>query len=360
MTVGGKIGVLVVDDSAMFRALLSQVLNAEPDIEVIGAVANAAEARNFMSRRRPDIITLDLEMPGEDGLSLLRDYMKRRPIPTIVVSSRTRSGVRITLEALDAGAVDVVAKPFGNTRELLSQSLEPVCRSVRAAHASGFRRPGRSSVSAAPDGLGRPDNGYWSQVDDWPILIGCSTGGVQALGSILPTLPANSPPVVIVQHMPEGFTGAFARRLNGLCEVTVTEAQGNEKLRRGHVLIAPGGTRHLVISRAGVEVRTELVEAEPVCFSRPSVDVLFTSAARVLGARQSAAILTGMGSDGALGLAAIRRSGGRTFAQDEASSEIFGMPARAHEIGASEALVPLSKMVTTLLASVGVARDVTV
>lgn len=353
MTGSSSIRVLVVDDSAMFRAAITRALNAEADIQVVAGAANAEEARQMLRTYKPDVVTLDLEMPGEDGLSLLRDYMTTRPYPTVVVSGRTAGAVRLTISALEAGAADVVAKPRGGTR---CGGFAPVCESVRAAFEmrnNGRRFLLRSETAQSPV---RAGSSLWRKTDDWPIVIGASTGGVQALGTLLPSLPADAPAIVVVQHMPEGFTEAFARRLDSLSKMTVLEAKGGEVLRRGLVLIAPGGKRHLVVRRRGSSLMTDLIDGDPVCYSRPSVNVLFESMATCAAPRLSAAILTGMGQDGATGLAAICKAGGRTFAQDQETSGVFGMPARAHQVGASERFVPLPDMASVLLGSVGQPR----
>jgi len=353
MTRPASIRVLVVDDSAMFRAAITRALNAEADIQVVAGAANADEARQMLRTYKPDVVTLDLEMPGEDGLSLLRDYMTSKPCPTVVVSGRTAGAVRLTISALEAGAADVVAKPRGGVR---CGGFALVCASVRAAFE--MRNKGRRFLmrSETEQSAVRVGSSVWRKTEDWPIVIGASTGGVQALGTLLPSLPSDAPPIVVVQHMPEGFTEAFARRLDSLCQMNVAEAKGGEVLRRGLVLIAPGGKRHLVVRRRGPSLVTELIDGDPVCYSRPSVNVLFESMALCAAPRLSAAVLTGMGQDGATGLAAIWQAGGRTFAQDQETSGVFGMPARAHQVGASERFVPLPDMASVLLASVGQPR----
>jgi two-component system chemotaxis response regulator CheB len=286
--------------------------------------------------------------------------MARDPIPTVVISALTARGARVTISALEAGAVDVVAKPAG-VRPGLSYPEEGFAeigqRLQAAAGARLLSRPGqRGFVAAQP----RPKSVRVAEPaalrTDWAIAIGASTGGVQALTTLLPMLPANSPPVVIVQHMPEGFTTAFARRLDTLCAMNVREAADGDLLVPGTVLIAPGGDRHLHVEPDGDVLRTWLVEGPPICFSRPSVDVMFTSLAAAWPGRISAAVLTGMGSDGADGLCRIRAVGGRTFAQDEATSQINGMPARAWERGGAEERVPIDQMAARLLGSVGRTR----
>lgn len=381
MSMRDPVTILVVDDSAVFRVALTRALAHEPGLRVIGSVASAQAARDFIAVRRPDVIALDIEMPGENGLEFLKAQMASDPIRTVVISSLTARGTRTTIAALEAGAIDVAAKPTLLRRsEGPSDGVADIAMRLRAAASArlvGARAaPGTAfaavrPASAAPSagapaasgvaGAARPPEPPVVQPAlpsaahlpaDWVIAIGSSTGGVQALTRILPEFPADTPPIVIVQHMPEGFTAAFARRLDGLCPMQVREAADGDTLERGRILIAPGGLRHMQLVTAGGRPRVALVEGDPVSYSRPSVDVLFTALARVCPTRCSAAILTGMGSDGAAGLLAIRQAGGRTFAQDEASSQIYGMPARAWERGGAEDQVPLSQMVPRLLGSV--------
>jgi two-component system chemotaxis response regulator CheB len=351
MTPQSPIKVLVVDDSGVFRRFLVRALMADPAIAIIGEAASAAEAEVFLRHSRPDVITLDLEMPGKSGLDFLRDTAAPMGIATIVISATTPRGAARSIEALSSGAVEVIAKPRGSRPGTADHlALDAIAARVKVAAMAHFPAPVAPS-QAAP--LPPARHGLAA---DWPILLGASTGGVQALGVVLQALPRDCPPVLIVQHMPEGFTGAFAQRLDTLCAIHVREAQSGDRLRPGQALIAPGGARHMVVARhADQGLIVDLVAGDPVCFSRPAVDVLFLSAAKVLGARCSAAVLTGMGSDGALGLLALARVGAQTFAQDEATSLIYGMPARAFECGAARAQLPLDQMASRLLASVGTA-----
>ena len=357
MSAARETTVLIVDDSAMFRRLLALGRDAVPGLRVIGSAASAEEARAILAVRRPDVIALDIEMPGEDGLTFLKDLMARDPIPTVVISALTARGARITIAALEAGAVDVVAKPGGGgpARAIPREGFTEIGERLCAAAGARLRiRPSqREKMSIQPRAPVVPQVRMPASGRDWVIAIGSSTGGVQALTTLLPMLPADTPPVVIVQHMPEGFTAAFARRLDTLCEMRVREAADGDPLLPGTVLIAPGGDRHLQIAQDGPGLRVRLVDGPPVCFSRPSVDVMFASLAAAWGPRISAAVLTGMGSDGAEGLCRIRAVGGRTFAQDEASSQIYGMPARAWERGGAEDMVPLDQMAGRLLSSIG-------
>ena len=348
MTARGPIKVLIVDDSAMVRRVLTVGLSADPGIEVVGAVSNAEAAWALMQHEHPDVVTLDIEMPGMDGLTFLKTYLAKIPLPTVIISSLTREGAQITLRAMEAGAVDVIAKPTVGLGDGLPAIMSGVCTRVRAAAGArvmvGSRSAGRVAAKAPPVAVhrGPPSSSV--------IALGASTGGVQALSRILPLFPEDTPGIVIVQHMPEGFTGAFAQRLDALCSMSVREAQDGEPVSTGSILIAPGGTRHMSLQRRGTGFAVALTEGEPVCYSRPSVDVLFESVARVAGGRSVAAVLTGMGRDGANGLLAIRRAGGRTLAQDEATSVVFGMPMAARDIGAAEEVLPLDALPARLLA----------
>lgn len=345
MTAAPRIRVLIVDDSAMVRRVLTMGLSADPAIEVMAAVSNTAEAWQLMQARRPDVVTLDLEMPGTDGLTFLSTYLPEMPVPTVVISSLTRQGAEITLRAMEAGAVDVLPKPLLGPADGLPSILPEVCARVRAAAtarvASG-RRLRRVPVPPKPAMAGAGGRGGL-------VAIGSSTGGVQALTRILPMFPADAPPVLIVQHMPEGFTGPFANRLDSICAMQVREARDGDDLMPGRILIAPGGRTHMELARKGRGFCVHLREGDPVAYSRPSVDVLFTSVAHHAGAQAAAALLTGMGRDGAKGLLAIRNAGGRTVAQDEATSIVFGMPMAATEVGAAEAVLPLEAIPARLL-----------
>jgi two-component system chemotaxis response regulator CheB len=347
------ITVLVVDDSSFFRRFLTRTLSADPGIEVIGEAASAEEAHDFVMARRPDVITLDLEMPGLGGMAFLRQTVARLRIPTIVVSSTTQLGARRSIEALEAGAVDVMPKPQGVAPGMADQiALSAIAARVRAVARVDLHRLKPAAVSAPAGSSAMVSSRALSQ--DWVIALGASTGGVQALGTVLHALPADCPPVVIVQHMPAGFTEAFARRLNTTCAIEVREARQGDRLSAGLALIAPGGERHMRLRRAAQGgLMVDLVAGEPVCFSLPSVDVLLASAAQLAAPRLSAAILTGMGSDGSNGLLAARLAGAQTFVQDEATSLVYGMPARAWERGAALAQVPLDQIAAQLLASVG-------
>ena len=341
------VNVMIVDDSLVFRRFLRRFLSAAPGIQVIAEAGCGEEARQLVQQRRPDVITLDLHMPGQSGIDFLRQTTTPLQIPTIVISSHTQEGASRTIEALEAGAVDVIAKPRGLAPgQPDTTAWEALAERVKAvAYAQVQSPPPVKTIKTSVP--------VREAAQDWLIALGASTGGVQALGAVLAALPANCPPVAVVQHMPLGFTQAFARRLNHHCAIEVREAQDGDWLRPGLALIAPGGERHMHLRRVGGRLRVVLDAGEAVCFSRPSVDELFLSAAQQAGARVSAAVLTGMGEDGARGLLALRMAGAQTFAQDQASSLIYGMPARAWELGGAIEQVPLDRMAERLLRSVG-------
>ncbi len=341
-----RIRVLVVDDSALVRKILTTGLSRDPEIEVIGHASDPYQARDRMVELKPDVLTLDVEMPKMDGVTFLRRFMPILPIPTVVISSLTQRGKQITLDALEAGAVDVIAKPQVNLTDGLPVLLDDICRRVKAAAAVNVAH----FVGWGPK-AGIEPAATLAETTDRVIAIGASTGGVQALTHILPAFPADAPGIVIVQHMPAGFTATFAERLNGCCRMRVKEAEAGDRIHSGSILLAPGGTRHMSIARSGGEYRIVLKEGLPVNFSRPAVDVLFHSVAREVGGNAAAALLTGMGKDGAAGLLAIRQAGGRTIAQDEVSSVVFGMPHAAWELGAAERMLSLEKIPAQLVAS---------
>jgi two-component system, chemotaxis family, protein-glutamate methylesterase/glutaminase len=330
--------VLVVDDSAIVRKLIADALRKEPDIEVIGGAADPFMARDLIVRFEPDVLTLDIEMPRMDGLTFLRKLMDRRPLPVIIVSSVTQRGSAASIEALRAGAIDVIAKPGGPHE--VAQVVGKIVQRIRGLGQGFTFRPSVSidKAKAAPTppvAVGRRVNGL--------LAIGASTGGTQAIESVLTRLPADTPPIVIVQHMPPNFTRAFAERLNGVCPMRVVEAKGDELLERGVAYIAPGDY-HMVIERVGVQLRTRLNQGAPVCHQRPAVDVMFNSIARLQGIPVVAALLTGMGSDGADGMVALRKAGAETIAEDEHSCVVFGMPKEAIERGGAGHVATLLRL----------------
>lgn len=336
------IKVLIVDDSAMIRKVLAMGLAADPMIEVVGTAADGEQALELVRQVSPDVITLDIEMPRIDGVTFLRRLMPVRLIPTIVISSLTSDSAEVTLQALEAGAVDIITKPSLGTGNGLPKIMTDICQRVRnAASAKPVIGQGGNARRMAL----RPIAIDSSQV----IVIGSSTGGVQALSALLPMMPVNAPGIVIVQHMPEGFTASFARRLDQISSINVREAQDGDPIYPGTALLAPGGKRHMSIVGRSPHLRVTLTEGPPVCFATPSVDVMFQSAARACGTNCAAALLTGMGKDGAEGMLRIRQAGGRTIAQDEETSVVWGMPGQAVAIGAAARVLPLAQIGAALL-----------
>jgi two-component system, chemotaxis family, protein-glutamate methylesterase/glutaminase len=341
---GAAVRVLIVDDSAMIRKVLSMGLSTDPLIEVVGTASGAEQATEMIRDLRPDVMTLDIEMPRMDGVTFLRQLMPVNPLPTVIISSATQRGAAVTLQALEAGAVDVIAKPSLAVDTGLKDIMADVCRRVRDA---AVARPSQMAARALPRGGRSPSMHAANRI----IAIGASTGGVQALARVLHTMPHDAPGIVIVQHMPQGFTKAFADRLNAEMHIHVREAQDGDRVQPGVALIAPGGTQHMVLAGIAPHWRVSLVEGDPVCFSRPAVDTLFHSVARLAGRQASAALLTGMGKDGASGLLAIRHAGGHTLAQDEATSVVWGMPAAAVDLNAAVSVKPLDAIGPSLLAA---------
>jgi len=333
--------VLIVDDSAVMRQLLSTVLAADPEIEVVGTAADPHIARERIKLLNPDVVTLDVEMPHMDGLTFLRKIMTLRPMPVVMVSTLTQGGADTTLEALEVGAVDFIAKPAGDITHGLADLAEELQRKVKAAASVrvGARRP-------APPQAQRPHRARTPTGK--LIFVGASTGGVEALKALLMGMPADCPPTLITQHMPPRFTTGFAERLNRQCPMTVTEAAHDDVIEHGHVYIAPG-SHHLEIARVGSHHVCRLSEGPAVSGHRPSVDVLFRSAARVCGKTAVGAILTGMGKDGAEGLLEMRRAGAMTLGQDEESALIYGMPRVAFERGAVVRQCSLAHMADAIL-----------
>jgi two-component system chemotaxis response regulator CheB len=324
--------VLIVDDSALMRQLLASLLAEDPEIEVVDAAPDPLVAREMIKALNPDVVTLDVEMPRMDGLTFLRKIMTLRPMPVVMISTLTQAGAEVTLEALEAGAVDFVAKPTNAAAAAMATLGAELRDKVKAAART---RVGVRRVQPAPRRR-EPLNRQSGRI----VMIGASTGGVEALKAVLMDLPPDCPPTLITQHMPERFTAAFARRLDRECPMSVCEAADNQRLETGRVYIAPGA-HHLELAREGSGFACRLHDDPPVSGHRPSVDVLFRSGARIAGARLIGVILTGMGKDGAEGLLELRKAGAATLGQDEATALIYGMPRVAFERGAVERQLPL-------------------
>lgn len=333
-----KIKVLAVDDSALVREILSQGLSMDPALEVVGTAADPYDARDKIVQLKPDVLTLDVEMPRMDGVEFLRRLMPQYPIPVVVVSALTKKGAAVTLDALEAGAVEVVTKPSANVARGLNEMLVDLRSKVKIAAAtnvSAWKMMRRSTAQPL-----KVNSQALKESTDKVVAIGASTGGTEAIRRVLRLLPSATPGVVVVQHMPAGFTKHFADSLNELCAMEVLEAKTGDRVLPGRVLIAPGGLQMTVVRSGGVY----LVRCEPgenVNGHCPSVGVLFQSVAKHVGANAIGIILTGMGADGADGMVAMRQGGARTIAQDEATSVVFGMPKVAYERGGAERLLPL-------------------
>jgi two-component system, chemotaxis family, protein-glutamate methylesterase/glutaminase len=337
----GKIKVLVVDDSALVRKLLSQRLNECEGIEVVGTAPDPYVARDKIIALEPDVLTLDVEMPRMDGVTFLRKLMQYHPMPVIILSSLTPQGSGTALEALAAGAIEVICKPGGSYT--VGEMCESLAEKIKLAAKTNLKGLSTATKNAAPAG-----HLSMTETTNKLLAIGASTGGVQALSCVLSQLPTNCPGVVVVQHMPARFTTSFANRLNDECAVNVKEAQDGDHVVSGQVLIAPGGF-HMRLCRSGAIYYVEVKDGPMVCRQKPSVDVLFESVAKYAGANAVGAILTGMGEDGASGLLSMRKSGARTIAQDEASCVVFGMPKEAIEMGAAEVITPLQNVARQLI-----------
>ncbi|MDV6319093.1 chemotaxis response regulator protein-glutamate methylesterase [Chromohalobacter sp. HP20-39] len=338
-----KIKVLCVDDSALIRDLMSKIIDSQPDMEVVATAPDPLVARDLIKRTNPDVLTLDVEMPRMDGLDFLERLMRLRPMPVLMVSSLTQKGSEITLRALELGAVDFVAKPEMGIREGMLEYTEMIADMIRAAARS---RP--KAVSKQPPAKDKAPLKAPLLSSEKVIIIGASTGGTEAIRHVLEPLPANSPAILITQHMPGGFTKSFAERLDKLCRISVKEAADGERVLPGHVYIAPGDW-HMKLARSGANYVIRLDDAPPVNRHRPSVDVLFHSAAQNAGRNAIGVILTGMGKDGAAGLLEMRQAGAYTIAQDEASCVVFGMPREAVILGGATDTIALSEIPAALM-----------
>ncbi len=352
----GKIKVLVVDDSAMVRQTLSDILSSDPAIEVIGTASDPFVAAKRLESIVPDVITLDVEMPRMDGITFLRKLMSQHPIPVVICSTLTESGAETTLKALEYGAVDIILKPKIGTKQFLEESKIKICDSVKAAARAQMRqlKPAAKAIKVAPKlsaDVVIPQSApsmAMAETTDKVIAVGASTGGTEALRVFLEALPQDCPAIAIVQHMPERFTAAFAQRLNGICRITVKEAKDNDTMIRGQALIAPGN-KHMLLKRSGARYYVEVKDGPLVRRHRPSVDVLFRAAARYAGKNAVGVIMTGMGDDGAKGMQEMHDAGSYTIAQDEATSVVFGMPQEAIKMGGVDKVMPLEAIASAVV-----------
>jgi two-component system chemotaxis response regulator CheB len=349
-----KIKVLCVDDSALIRSLMTEIINGQPDMTVVATAPDPLVARDLIKQHNPDVLTLDVEMPRMDGLDFLEKLMRLRPMPVVMVSSLTERGNEITLRALELGAVDFVTKPKVGIRDGMLEYSEKLADKVRAAARARVRQAAPVQHAAAPGAA--PVAAVAAPLFNNPLLstekliiVGASTGGTEAIREVLVPLPPDAPAVLIAQHMPPGFTKSFAQRLNGLCRITVKEAEHGERVLPGHAYIAPGHA-HLLLARSGANYIAHLSDEPPVNRHRPSVDVLFRSAAQHAGKNAVGVILTGMGRDGAAGLLEMKKAGAYTLAQDEASCIVFGMPREAIALGAADEIASLPEMSRRVMA----------
>jgi two-component system chemotaxis response regulator CheB len=340
-----KINVLIIDDSALIRAILTQIINSNSDMRTVGAATNPIQAREMIKSLNPDVLTLDVEMPQMDGLTFLEKLMRLRPMPVLMISTLTERGSEAALRALELGAVDFLPKPKIGVTEGLNEYADIIAEKIRIAYqARGkFRTPGLSPTRESLPELGRRIG-----TSEKIIAVGASTGGTEAIKEFLIRLPVDVPGIVIAQHMPEAFTKSFAARLDSLCKITVKEAEGNERILPGHAYIAPGHS-HLLLKRSGANYLTELSQLPPVNHHRPSVEVLFRSVAKNAGKNVIGIMLTGMGKDGALGMLEMHQAGAYNFAQDEASCVVFGMPREAIAVGAVDEVVSINDMAQKVL-----------
>jgi two-component system, chemotaxis family, protein-glutamate methylesterase/glutaminase len=345
-----SIKVYVVDDSAVVRQTLMHLIKDDPAIELIGSAPNPLIAGPAIRKNRPDVLLLDIEMPGMDGLTFLRQIMEESPIPTVICSTLTTDGSRMALDALSAGAVAVVAKPRLGLKQFLEESRRELLQTLKTAARSRPRRAAApASMPAGASPARSPVAGLHALSVNKPIVLGASTGGTQAIESVLTALPGDSPGIAVVLHMPEKFTAMYAQRLDGLCAMNVREARDGDRLERGLVLIAPGG-RHMQLRKAAGQYFAVVADGPPVNRHKPSVDVLFRSAADCAGRDALAVILTGMGDDGARGMKLLHDKGARTLAQDEASCVVYGMPKEAVALGGVDDVLPLSQVARSIMA----------
>lgn len=354
-----KTRVVVIDDSALVRSLLSEIINRQPDMQCVGTAPDPLVARQMIRELDPDVITLDVEMPRMDGLDFLEKLMRLRPMPVVMVSTLTERGAEVTLRALELGALDFVAKPRIGIANGLSQLADDITEKIRTAARAQIRRvvsPPAATTAHTAEARGGPGGTAPARTEtplgrlstEKIVFIGASTGGTEATKDVLINLPADCPAVMITQHMPPGFTTSYAARLDSLCRIRVAEARDGERVLPGHAYLAPGG-RHLSVERSGANYVARVTDGDPVNRHKPSVEVLFESAARVVGPNAMGVMLTGMGADGAKAMRAMREAGSYNIAQDEASCVVFGMPKEAIAHAAVHEVLPLQKIATRLL-----------
>jgi two-component system, chemotaxis family, protein-glutamate methylesterase/glutaminase len=347
-----KIKVLIIDDSAVVRQTLTDILSSDPDIEVIGSASDPYIAAARMRKDIPDVITLDIEMPKMDGVTFLHKIMQQHPIPVVICSSLAGNRSETTMKVLEYGAVEIIQKPTLGTKEFLRDSAIMICDCVKAASMVKVKKitatkeihPKLTADAILP----KATNNSMVKTTEKVIAVGASTGGTEALRVLFEGLPMDCPGMVVVQHMPENFTKAFAKRLDSLCQPTIKEASNNDSVLRGQILIAPGN-HHMLLKRSGAKYYVEIKDGPLVSRHKPSVDVLFRSAARYAGKNAIGVIMTGMGDDGARGLLEMKEQGAFTIAQDESTSVVFGMPQEAIKLNAVDKVLPLEKIAGTIL-----------
>jgi len=345
------INVLIVDDSAVVRQVLTAALNKDPDINVMGTASDPIFAIEKMNRSWPDVVVLDVEMPRMDGVTFLKKIMREHPTPVVICSSLTEKGAETTMQAMSAGAVSIITKPKVGLKQFLQDDSESIIAAVKAAGGAKMHRI--SPIQPVPQKLSADAvlpavSSAMAETTDRVVALGTSTGGTQALECVLSALPGVCPAIVVVQHMPEKFTAAFADRLNGICNVQVKEAAHGDRLIPGRVLIAPGG-RHMLLKRSGAQYFVDVVDGPPVSRHRPSVDVLFRSVARAAGKNALGIIMTGMGDDGAQGMKEMHDAGARTMAQNEETCVVYGMPKEAVRLGGVDKVIPLQAIPSVII-----------
>jgi two-component system chemotaxis response regulator CheB len=348
-----KIRVLIVDDSAIVRQTLSEILSSDPAIEIMGTASDPYAAARKINEAVPDVITLDVEMPKMDGLTFLQKIMSQHPIPVVICSTLTADGSATALKALEYGAIEIITKPKLGTRQFLEESKIRICDIVKAAAASRLKKISAAAIEVEPKltadaVIPKVTSRAMIQTTEKVVVVGASTGGTEALKTFLEQFPVDCPGIVIVQHMPENFTTAFARRLDGICKISVKEAQDGDSVLRGQALIAPGN-KHMLLKRSGARYFVEIKDGPLVSRHRPSVDVLFRSAARYAGQNAIGVIMTGMGDDGAKGMLEMKETGAYNIAQDENSCIVFGMPHEAIKLGGVDKILPLTSISPAIL-----------